>query len=613
MITVSQVINTQSFGVWLERTNQVISIISQNTVTTDSSTGGSLTTGNSYVNGYFGANYITVNTAIRGGNLTTSATLSISSNATFSGAVNTAGLVSALSGINITGSANVSSVLNVGSNVSVNTTQIGIGNSTVNSAITVAQMVVANSTNTATLNPISLTIGTTVVNTSTVAVGTSTVNSSLVNAAAINITGQVNAATLFVSTSANVGSNVQLTTSQLAIGNSTVNAIANSTTIRLANSTNTVTLTPVSITLGTTVVNTTALALGSSFTANSTRVVLATTAGLQVNGSIGTAGQFLLSNGTTAYWSTVTTGSVTSVASGSGLTGGPITSTGTISVLANSGIIANTTGIFVNPNTGIVVNTAGVFVNATYIGTLSANNATYLNGQLASYYTNATNITTGTLNTARLPATVNVATLLNVGANVNINTSTIFVGNSSTNVIANSSTLTIGATSVNSTMVNSGSVNTNLLTVSGNATFASNVSLTSGLLAVTNNATFSSNVSVEKVLLVNNSHYSSNAYTFNNSTARAVVDVFDTATYRSAEYLIQVTDSTTTPRSYQITKMTVVHDNTTPYSTEYSNIYTNIPMGSFDVNIDTANNFQLRFTPTTANSVVKLSRNSIVV
>jgi len=613
MITVSQVINTQSFGVWLERTNQVISIISQNTVTTDSSTGGSLTTGNSYVNGFFGANYITVNTAIRGGNLTTSATLSISSNATFSGVVNTAGLVSALGGINITGAANVSSTLNVGANVSVNTTQIFVGNSTVNSAIAVAQMVVANSTNTATLNPISLTIGSTIVNTSTVVVGTTTANSSLVNAAAINITGQVNAATLFVTTSANVGANVQLTTSQLAIGNSTVNAIANSTTIRLANSTNTATLTPASITFGTTVVNTTALALGSSFTANSTRVVLGTAVGLQANGTIGTSGQFLISNGTTAYWSTITTGSVTSVASGSGLTGGPITSTGTLSVLANSGIIANTTGIFVNPNTGIVVNTSGVFVNATYIGTLSANNATYLNGQLASYYTNATNIITGTLNTARLPATVNVATLLNVGANVNINTSTIFVGNSSTNVIANSSTLTIGGTTVNSTMVNSGSVNTNLLTVSGNATFASNVSLTAGLLTVTNNATFSSNVSVSKILLINNAHYSSNTYTFNNSTARAIIDIFDTATYRSAEYLIQVTDSTTTPRSYQITKMTVVHDNTTPYSTEYSNIYTNIPMGTFDVNIDTANNFQLRFTPTTANSVVKLSRNSIVV
>lgn len=613
MITVSQVINTQSFGVWLERTNQVISIISQNTVTTDASTGGSLTTGNSYVNGYFGANYLLVNTALRGGNLTTSATLPITSNATFSGTVNTSGLVSALGGINVTGTANVSSILNVGANVSVNTTQIIVGNSTVNSVVAPTQFVVANSTNTATLNPISLTIGTTIANTTTVAVGTTTVNSSLVNTAAVNITGQVNAATIFVTTSANVGSNVQLTTSQLSVGNSTVNALANSTTIRIANSTNTATLTPVSITIGTTVVNTTTIAIGSAFTANSSRVVLSTATGLQANGTIGTAGQFLLSNGTTAYWSTVTTGSVTSVASGSGLTGGPITSTGTLSVLANSGIIANTTGVFVNPNTGIVVNTSGVFVNATYIGTLSANNATYLNGQLASYYTNATNITTGTLDTARLPATVNVATLLNIGANVNINTSAIFVGNSVSNVIANSSTIAIGATTVNSTMVNSGSVNTNLLTVSGNASFAANVNLTAGLLAVTNNATFSSNVSVSKILLINNVHYSSNTYTFNNSTTRAIVDIFDTASYRSAEYLIQVTDPTTTPRSYQITKMTVIHDNTTPYSTEYSNIYTNIPMGTFDVNIDTANNFQLRFTPTTANSVVKLSRTSIVV
>ena len=48
----------------------------------------------------------------------------------------------------------------------------------------------------------------------------------------------------------------------------------------------------------------------------------------------------------------------------------------------------------------------GVYVNSTYIGTLSANNSTYLNGQLASYYTNATNITTGTLPYAQIPANI---------------------------------------------------------------------------------------------------------------------------------------------------------------------------------------------------------------
>ena len=103
-------------------------------------------------------------------------------------------------------------------------------------------------------------------------------------------------------------------------------------------------------------------------------------------------------------------GTVTSIASGNGLSGGPITSTGTISILANNGITANTSGLFVTQGTGMVVNTTGIHVNSTYINTLSANNTTYLNGQLAAYYTNATNITTGTLPWAQAPTgTVNTS------------------------------------------------------------------------------------------------------------------------------------------------------------------------------------------------------------
>lgn len=84
-------------------------------------------------------------------------------------------------------------------------------------------------------------------------------------------------------------------------------------------------------------------------------------------------------------------GTVTSVGSGDGLTGGPITGSGTLSVLANTGVVANSTGLF---------------VNASYIATISSNNASYLGGNLPAYYTNATNITTGTLPIAQIPAGV---------------------------------------------------------------------------------------------------------------------------------------------------------------------------------------------------------------
>jgi hypothetical protein len=99
-------------------------------------------------------------------------------------------------------------------------------------------------------------------------------------------------------------------------------------------------------------------------------------------GSRGTSGQVLTSNGSgNVYWSTVTggggggSGSLTQVNTGNGLTGGPITTTGTISVVANAGIIANSTG---------------VFVNAAYINTISANSASYLGGYSASDLTTYT-------------------------------------------------------------------------------------------------------------------------------------------------------------------------------------------------------------------------------
>jgi hypothetical protein len=114
------------------------------------------------------------------------------------------------------------------------------------------------------------------------------------------------------------------------------------------------------------------------------------------NGSHGTAGQVLVSDGANVYWGTGTSGSNTQlqfndsgVANASpGLTFDKNTNTlfvantltiGTATInstyysgsvnnstyiLANNGLISNSSGVFVNGNNGIVVNTAGLFVNA---------------------------------------------------------------------------------------------------------------------------------------------------------------------------------------------------------------------------------------------------------
>lgn len=100
------------------------------------------------------------------------------------------------------------------------------------------------------------------------------------------------------------------------------------------------------------------ISLGTNFTANSSTLVIGTGLKLVANGTPGTSGQILTSDGTTAYWSTASgTGTVTQLANGAGIYftdlpsgsfGSPITSYGTIRIRAGDGIIVDSRGISVN-------------------------------------------------------------------------------------------------------------------------------------------------------------------------------------------------------------------------------------------------------------------------
>jgi len=155
-ITVTTVSNNQSFGGWLATTNRLANIASQNTVTVDYTSGGSLSTGNGYVNGYFGANNIYVAAGLSGGNISSNGVLNIVSNTAFKYSSSNLVVLTANSTQSVL-TINVDTVSITGNTIFANT--ISIGNSTVNSVI--------NSTS-ITANAVTF---------NTISVGNSTVNS----------------------------------------------------------------------------------------------------------------------------------------------------------------------------------------------------------------------------------------------------------------------------------------------------------------------------------------------------------------------------------------------------------------------------------------------------
>lgn len=170
------------------------------------------------------------------------------------------------------------------------------------------------------------------------------------NVSVVGTTASSNTTTGALTVAGGLGVAGKINTSEAAFGNTTVYSSINGTAV----STGSV--------FATGTVNGSVLSVGTSFKANATTVAIGSGIGLEANGTIGTAGQVLASNGSSVYWVTPTTADIDSVAAGDGLAGGGTSGALTLSVLANNGIIANTNGLFVRPGTGVTVNSTGVHI-----------------------------------------------------------------------------------------------------------------------------------------------------------------------------------------------------------------------------------------------------------
>ena len=84
------------------------------------------------------------------------------------------------------------------------------------------------------------------------------------------------------------------------------------------------------------------------------------------------------------------------------------------------------------------------------------------------------------------------------------------------------------------------------------------------------------------------------------STAQFTLDSFSTTDFRSAKYLVQITSGS----SYELLEMTLIHDGTTVYLSQYGNIKTGATLGVFDATISSGT-LSVLATPTNAITTFK--------
>ena len=171
-----------------------------------------------------------------------------------------------------------------------------------------------------------------------------------------------------------------------------------------------------------------------------------------------------------------TNGTVTNVSTGTGLTGGPITTTGTISI-ANTTVTAGTYG---NASTvsQVTINAQGQITNAVNVAISIANSSVTGLGTMAIQNANAVVITGGTINSATETngkyKNANVTSVAVTFPNSFLANSTATLGN--TTITLGSTTTSVGNLTLNNVTIPSGTMNVqaaNLTsTTTANATFA---------------------------------------------------------------------------------------------------------------------------------------------
>jgi fibronectin-binding autotransporter adhesin len=339
-------------------------------------------------------------------------------------------------------------------------------------------------------------------------------------------------------------------------------------------------------------ITTTATGATTIFNTNTTNLSIGGAATTLALANTGTAARTLnIATTATAGASTLTfggavTGNILKVAS---------TAAGTVNVTTD--VTTGIANIFTSLTTGTLnlatggastTNIGGAGGNLT-VGTTAGNSTLTINGNgVGGTATLTTNVTTGIVNafTGVTTGTLNLAT----------------GGASTTNIGGAAGNVNIGTTAGNSTLTVRGNG------TGGTTTIATNV--TTGIANIFTSVTGTVNIGgVGSNIYLGTQAATQASTTTVASITQTATDTFAAATFRSAEYLVQIVQGS----AYQISKILLTHDGTTAYITEYGTITSGSVLGTLDADIATGNVRLLVTMGSATSATVKVLRTTIVV
>jgi hypothetical protein len=505
-----------TFSGLIAKTNSLLYDMSTGIVSVDFTTNGAVASGNGGVNGILFAQTMVATSALRGGNTTSNAVLTITTNVAMDGVFLTVGNTTINSVVNTTtfrtGSASVFTVVNATSfsGTSNNSTNFGglslatvqgqiTGNAA--TAYTNAIAIAANATNltSGTVNtlrlPAAINVATsvyvggasifTVVNATSFS-GTANNSNNLGGSSLSTVQGQItgNAATAYTNAIAIAANATNLTSgtvntarlpaainvaTSVYVGDASIFTVVNATSFSgTANNSNNFGGSSLSTVQG--------QITGNAATAYTNAIAIAANATNLTSGTVNTARLPAAINVATSVY--VGGASIFTVVNATAFSGTANNSNnlGGVTLTTIQGYVtSNATAAYTNATSYTDTKAGTAYSNAVTIASTDASTkagTAYTNA--VAIATNATNISTGTINTARLPAVMNVATSVSVGnstVNSVVNTTSFYTGNASVYTTVNSTAFS--GTSNNSTNLGGVTLATVSGYITGNATASS--------------------------------------------------------------------------------------------------------------------------------------------